>query len=44
MINYTLEEDKEIFNQYDELIKNTIRCDSPEDKALIEKAFKIANG
>ena len=42
MINYTLEEDKEIFNQYDELIKNTIRCDSPEDKALIEKAFKIA--
>ncbi len=36
------EEDKEIQRRINELLTNCVHCDSPEDKRLIEKAFKVA--
>ena len=38
------EEDKNrIQTAYDSLVNNLIRCSKPDDRALIDKAFKIAN-
>jgi guanosine-3',5'-bis(diphosphate) 3'-pyrophosphohydrolase len=36
------EEEKEIQRRIADLLKKCVHCDSPEDKRLIEKAFKIA--
>ncbi len=38
----TEDEEKLIFQQFNLLMQNCFRCQQPEDKALIEKAFKIA--
>ena len=38
------EEDKaRIQSEYDSLINNLLRCNKPEDRELIDKAFRIAN-
>jgi len=38
------EEDKNLIQaQYDSLVKNALRCNSPGDMELIDKAFKLAN-
>jgi len=42
MSTLTVEEDRDIKERFSDLIKNCVRCDSPEDKRLLEKAFKIA--
>ncbi|NLH56032.1 MAG: bifunctional (p)ppGpp synthetase/guanosine-3',5'-bis(diphosphate) 3'-pyrophosphohydrolase, partial [Rikenellaceae bacterium] len=39
----TDEEKQIIESRYRDLLSNCVRCQSPEDMALIEKAFKIAN-
>ena len=37
------DEDKNrIQSEYDTLLNNLLRCNKPEDKELIDKAFKIA--
>jgi GTP diphosphokinase / guanosine-3',5'-bis(diphosphate) 3'-diphosphatase len=36
------EEEKEIQLRFNDLLKKCVHCDSPDDKRLIEKAFKIA--
>ena len=42
MSTLNVEEDRDIKERFSDLIKNCVRCDSPEDKRLLEKAFKIA--
>ncbi len=42
MTALTKEEDIYIKKQFDELAKNCLRCDNPEDQSVIEKAFRIA--
>jgi GTP pyrophosphokinase len=42
MSTLTQEEEIYIKKQFDELVKNCVRCDNPEDRTLIEKAFRIA--
>ena len=38
------DEDKELIQkEYDSLINNLYRCNKPEDKDLIDKAYKVAN-
>ncbi len=38
------EEDRQLIqDEYDSLINNLLRCKNPEDRELIDKAFKIAN-
>jgi GTP pyrophosphokinase len=38
----TSEEEQLIMQQFDELLRNCVRCQDAEDKELIKKAFKIA--
>jgi guanosine-3',5'-bis(diphosphate) 3'-pyrophosphohydrolase len=38
----TAEEEKQIKQMFADLLDTCVRCDQPEDKRLIEKAFKIA--
>lgn len=38
----TQEEEKLILKEYNELINNCVRCYNPEDRQLLDKAFKIA--
>ncbi len=43
-MNLQSEEEKKIIQEnYEDLLKNCIRCNSDEDKALIQKAFNLAN-
>lgn len=42
MSSLTQEEDREIHRLYDELITHCVRCEDPQDRQLIDKAFKIA--
>ena len=39
----TQEEDVQIRQQFDDLLNNCVRCNQPEDKAFIIKAFQIAH-
>lgn len=43
MLQQTDEEKQIIESKFKDLLSNCVRCQSPEDMALIEKAFKIAN-
>lgn len=38
----TREEEQEIYRQFDDLLCNSVRCESEEDKEIIRKAFTIA--
>ena len=42
MSGLTQEEDREIFRLYNDLLEHCVRCDEPQDKLIIDKAFKIA--
>jgi guanosine-3',5'-bis(diphosphate) 3'-pyrophosphohydrolase len=37
------EDSKLIQSEYDSLVNNLLRCNNPEDREVIDKAFKIAN-